>query len=70
MSQVCGWLMLQRRALGAQSTQVPLPRQTLAQGVPLCQAPAASQVCGTLPLHRELPGAQTPVQTPAPLQTN
>jgi hypothetical protein len=69
MSQVCGWLMLQRGALGVQSTQVPLPRHTLAQGVPLCQVPAAVQVCGTLPTHCELPGVQTPVQAPA-LQTN
>jgi hypothetical protein len=68
-SQICGCAMLQRRAVGAQSTHVP-PRQALAHGLAaLTQLPLPSHVCETFPLHRVVPGLHTPPHAPA-LQTN
>jgi hypothetical protein len=64
LSQSCGWFALQRLAPGEQSTQVPLPRQTLAQVVVACHWPLELHVSATLPLHRALPGVQTPVHAP------
>jgi len=55
--------------MGLQSTQTPLPMQTLAHEALLCQVPVASHVWGTLPLQRCAPGVQTPAQVPE-LQTN
>jgi hypothetical protein len=66
------WLAPQRLEPGGQDPpQEPL-EQRFGQGVPATQAPFSLQVSGVrlpAPAHRFVPGLQSPVQAPCPLQT-
>jgi hypothetical protein len=68
--QTCGCRPRHCLEVGEQSTHAP-DRQTAEHVVVSCQLPVASQVCRPFPVNeqRVVPGRQTPVHCPAPVQT-